>query len=161
MTTPWKTVLQALPADGETVWVRRLRWFDTPALATWDATAGEFVTPPADNLTINGGTFDGSYMATLHPNWLGSGHDAWGILVAGIWLVTLENPVGTWTIQQTDAIANAYYGNPYASPPFPKTETVVNVAGAPTWSGYTSFSIVAPTPSVVIPAWGVHSWRPQ
>lgn len=39
---PWKDMFQVLPADAQVVWVRRARWFYTPALASWADGAGEF-----------------------------------------------------------------------------------------------------------------------
>jgi hypothetical protein len=36
MAVSWKSPLLELPADGSTVWIRRLPWWATPTQATFD-----------------------------------------------------------------------------------------------------------------------------
>jgi hypothetical protein len=40
--TPWHDTWVLLPADGQTVWIRRVNWFSTPVLATWSTSALTF-----------------------------------------------------------------------------------------------------------------------
>lgn len=42
MVSPWKSPLFVLPADGATVFIRRLTFGDKPALATFDLAALTF-----------------------------------------------------------------------------------------------------------------------
>jgi hypothetical protein len=40
--TTWVSIMSSQPADGDTVWIRRLPIFDTPAQATWTASTATF-----------------------------------------------------------------------------------------------------------------------
>ena len=48
--TAWNRLPGDVPADGATVWIRRV-WFAAPFLATWDEVAQEFTT--ANGLTLS------------------------------------------------------------------------------------------------------------
>lgn len=160
MTPPWVSPLVSLPADGATVFVRRLRWFDPPVLAVWNLAAGSFFTSATALLTIVGGTFDGVYDAAFLNPIPTSTLPGWGVIIGGIFLGAAEASPGNWLLGESDLVANAYNGGTYAAPAGPATESAFSTIGAPSWTGPTSMSIGA-IPSVVeIPAWGINSWRP-
>jgi hypothetical protein len=52
MATPvWKNVFVSVPTDGETVWIVRLPYFDTPVQAVFARDAREFTWTADDTLT--------------------------------------------------------------------------------------------------------------
>jgi hypothetical protein len=46
--TPWQTLPQSFPPDGEKVWVRTDQWFGTPYLAFWDLAGQQFLVVDTD-----------------------------------------------------------------------------------------------------------------
>jgi hypothetical protein len=44
---PWRSPLVLQPADGDTVWIRRLPWYDAPVRAAWNVDEGATV-----NITV-------------------------------------------------------------------------------------------------------------
>lgn len=46
MASPWRTLPNDPPGDGEIVWVRLNYWFGPPFLAKWDRTAQVFMAEP-------------------------------------------------------------------------------------------------------------------
>jgi len=42
--TVWKSILNVLPVDGSTVWVRILNYYGPPVLAVFDLTTQQFTT---------------------------------------------------------------------------------------------------------------------
>ncbi len=161
MATTYQSILIAQPNDGDVVFIRRFTR-DPPVLATWDATAQQFTLANGPTLTIVGGTYAGSTLATFITNILGSGKHGWGFTASGRFIGTFESPAGTWNMQQTDFATAAYFAAGYAPPAGPHTDTIFSTFGSPAWSGPTSMSLSAlGAVPLIIPAAFISAWRPQ
>lgn len=161
MSAPWVSPLVSLPADGATVFVRRLRFFDTPVLATWDLASGLFSTIPIVSLTVVAGTFAGTWALTYGTNWGGVGTLGWMVEASPGIFIGAQNIGPNWYLVESDLIANAYNSASYLAPFAPHVALSFTTAGAPSWSPPTALSISQTSPLVSIPAWGINSWRSQ
>lgn len=161
MSSLWKSPLLSLPADGVTVFIRRLRFFDPPVLAKWDEASQTFITDGTATLTIIGGTYAGTHTVTFGTNWGGTGKSGWFKDMGGGIFIGSELYAGNWYLEETDLIANSYQSGFYAPPAGPASSSSFGTIGAPSWSGPTTMSLSALPPTIIIPAWGVNSWRPQ
>jgi len=59
MSGEWKYPQDSLPADGDTVWVTRLPYFDKPFQCVWDGSGNVFTW-----------TLPNSNIATIQPNFV-------------------------------------------------------------------------------------------
>jgi hypothetical protein len=157
----YKSILHVQPADGQVVYIRRYS-AEPPALATWDLPNQRFALVASLNLTITGGTFTGVWPLAYTSNVGGSGLPAYYHLESGIYLAVVENSPGTWHLQETDAVANAYYDATGRPTPDNNTASTFTTIGAPTWTPPTHMATGPFTPAaLLIPAYAVETWRPQ
>lgn len=160
MSTLYKSILQAQPADGDVVFVRRFTR-DPPVRATWSATLSQFTTPGGTQFTVTGSAHTGVYTATYSTNIAGTGLRGWFNLSGGIYTIMINDSGATWSLEVTDAATWAWLTSGLTWTGGTISTVPTTQVGSPPIAQPSLITLTNGQPSpIILPASIVQAWRP-